>query len=523
MKASSFLATLTAITCWGQVSFDRIRNADSEPGNWLTYSRTYSGQRFTPLRQITAANVAQLRAAWVYQIQQPGKFSTSPIVIDGIMYITEPGGEIAAIDGLTGRPLWRYARRPPPDHRACCGAANRGLAVLNDLLFVGTLDSHLLAIDLHTGKLRWDTVVADYKSGHAITVAPLAFGDKVVVGIAGGEFGVRGFLDAYDAKTGRRVWRFWTIPGPGDAGNDSWEGESWKTGGASTWITGSYDPVLNTVYWGTGNPGPDYDGDARKGDNLYSCSLIALDADTGKLRWHFQFTPHDVNDWDSAHTPILVDTKDRKLVVVANRNGFYYVLDRATGEFIRASQFGRQTWASGIDNKGRPARLPNTEPTAEGRMVFPGFHGATNWFSASFSPFTGLLYVAVREEPAVFVKEKTPYSPGRWFGGGNPRGVPKLEPTGSIRALDHLTGKLAWEFPLKSPPWAGLMATAGGIVFGGSSEGMFYALDAAKGTPLWHFGTGAPIFANPVSFLVNGRQHVAIASGNALFAFALPE
>jgi alcohol dehydrogenase (cytochrome c) len=280
---------------------------------------------------------------------------------------------------------------------------------------------------------------------------------------------------------------------------------------------------LNLVFWGTGNPGPDYNGDMRKGDNLYACSMVALDADTGRLRWHFQFTPHDMHDWDSTHVPMLVDANQRKLVLVANRNGFYYVLDRVTGEFLRGVQYGKQTWASGLDAKGRPVRLPDTEPNNSGRVVYPGFHGATNWFSPSFSPLTGLVYVAVREEPAVFVKENVVHKPGQWFSGGNPRGVPGIEPTGSIRALEHATGKLVWEFPLKSPPWAGLMATAGGVVFGGSSEGQFYALDAANGKPLWNFGTGGPIFANPVSFLVDGRQHVAIAAGHTLFAFSLPE
>jgi alcohol dehydrogenase (cytochrome c) len=522
MNPRVMLLAGAAAAAVAQIAPERILHADREPGNWLTYSRTFTGHRFTPLDQITAANVARLQAAWAHQIQQPGKFSTSPLVIEGVLYITEPGGEVVALDGRTGRPLWRFGRRPPPDMRACCGAANRGMAVLNDLLFVGTLDAHLLALDLQTGKLRWDTVVEDYRGGYAITGAPLAFGDKVVIGIAGGELGVRGLLDAYDAKTGRRLWRFWTVPGPGEPGNESWHGESWKTGGAPTWITGSYDPALNLVYWGTGNPGPDYNGDARKGDNLYACSLVALDADTGKLRWHFQFTPHDVNDWDSTHVPMLVDSAGRKLVVIANRNGFYYVLDRVTGEFLRGVPFGKQTWADGLDTQGRPIRRPDADPTPEGRMVYPGFHGVTNWFSPSFSPLTGLVYVAVREEPAIFTRDDSTYARGQWFAGGNPRGVPKLEPTGSIRALQHAGGELRWEFPLKSPPWAGLMSTAGGVVFGGSSEGMFFALDAATGKPLWHFGTGGPIFANPVSFLVNGRQHVAIAAGNALFAFALP-
>lgn len=512
---------VAAIAC-AQAPYDRIRNADAEPGNWLTYSRAYNGQRYSPLAQITAANVSSLRAAWVYQTAQQAKFSVSPIVIDGVVYISEQPGDVVALDGRTGRPLWRFTRRVA-DHRACCGAANRGLAVLDDMLYVGTLDAHLLAIDLHTGKLRWDTVVADFREGYAITVAPLALRDRVIVGVAGGEIGIRGFLDAYDAKTGRRAWRFWTVPGPGEPGHETWEKDSWKTGGAPTWITGSYDPQLNLIYWGTGNPGPDYNGDNRKGDNLYACSLLALDGDTGRPRWHFQFTPHDLHDWDSTHVPVLFEDGERKLVAVANRNGFYYVLDRATGEFLRGVPYGKQTWASGLDAKGRPIRLPGTEPVPSGRVVYPGFHGVTNWFSPSYSPLTKMVYVGVREEPAVFVKENDSYKPGQWFSGGNPGGVAKIEPSGSIRALESVSGRLVWEFPLKSPPWAGLMATAGGVVFGGSSEGLFYALDAAGGKPLWHFPTGGAIFANPVSFLVNGRQHVAIAAGSGLFAFALPD
>src|SRR5215472_5365562 len=379
MKRPVTLMMAAAVLAWAQITPERIRSADREPGNWLTYSRSYNGQRYTPLVEITTANVGRLQAAWTYQIQQPGKFSASPIVIDGVLYITEPGGEVVALDGLTGRPVWRYGRRPPPDLHVCCGAANRGLAVLNDLLFVGTLDSHLLAIDLHTGKLRWDTVVADYRTGHAITVAPLAFGDKVVVGIAGGEFGIRGFLDAYDANTGHLAWRFWTVPGPGEAGHETWQGESWKTGGASTWITGAYDPELNLIYWGTGNPGPDWNGDARPGDNLYTCSLLAIDAATGKMKWHFQFTPHDVHDWDSNQIPVLIDIdwqgRPRKVVAMANRNAFYYLLDRVTGEFLLGEAYAKQTWAKGLDAKGRPIVLPNTEPTIDGNLVWPSLQG----------------------------------------------------------------------------------------------------------------------------------------------------
>jgi len=509
----------------GQVPYERILRAESEPGNWLTYSGNYQGSRHSLLKQINTANVSGLKAVWVYQSRDPGKLETSPIVVDGIMYITERPSVVTALDVRTGRPLWSYQRQLPRDIRACCGGGNRGLAILGDALFWGTLDSRLVALDSRTGKVRWEVVVADYKLGHAITVAPLAVKDKVIVGIAGGEYGVRGLLDAYDAKSGKRVWRFWTVPAPGEPGSETWSGDSWKTGGATTWVTGSYDPELNLIYWGTGNPGPDYNGDVRLGNNLYANSLVALEADTGKLKWYFQFTPHDEHDWDANHVPVLVDAmiggRPRKLVAEANRNGFYYVLDRQTGEFLVGAPFAKQTWAEGLDAQGKPILLPDKRPTAEGNVVYPGLHGGTNWFSPSYSPTTRLFYVATREEGTIFYKEKADYKPGEWFTAGGIRGIPRVEPTGSVKALEVETGKLRWEFKLQSPPWAGLLSTAGGLVFGGSSEGYFFALDAESGKPLWRFPTGGPIFANPVSFMVNEKQHVAIAAGQALFAFAL--
>ena len=524
MKTLVLLLLFTQVAI-GQVSYERLLRAEAEPGNWLTYSGNYQGHRHSALKQINAANVARLRPVWVYQSRDPGKFSTSPIVVDGVLYITERPNIVTALDGGTGRPLWTYQRALPPDLRACCGATNRGLAILGDTLFLGTLDAHLVALDVRTGKLRWDAVVANYKIGYAITVAPLAVKDKVIVGVAGGEYGIRGLLDAYDAKTGQLVWRFWTAPGPGEPGHETWEGESWKTGGASTWITGSYDPELNLIYWGTGNPGPDYDGDVRKGDNLYANSLVALDADTGKLKWHFQFTPHDVHDWDACHVPAILEGvaggHRRKLVVEANRNGFYYALDRETGEFLNGVPFAKQTWAQGLDARGKPIRLPHTAPTLEGRVIYPGMHGGTNWFSPSYSPLTRLFYVAMREEGVTFYQTKQTYRAGEWFSAGGISGIAGVEPTGSIKALEVETGKLRWEFKLHSPPWAGLLSTAGGLVFGGSSEGLFFALDAGSGKSLWHFPTGGPIYANPISFLVDGKQHVTIAAGNAIFAFAL--
>ncbi len=524
MRAVALLAA-AAIAAQAQAPYERIRNAGSEPGNWLTYSGTYAGHRFSALNQITPANVAALKPVWVYQASDLNKFETSPIVMDGIVYISEPRSGAAALDARTGRPLWFYRRNLPKDIRPCCGEVNRGLAVLGDALFLGTLDGRLIALDRRTGRMLWDVEVADYKSGYSITVAPLAVKDKIVTGVSGGELGVRGLIDAYDAKSGKRVWRFWTVPGPGEPGHDTWSGDSWKTGSAATWVTGAFDPDANLIYWGTGNPGPDYNGVVRGGDNLYASSLVALDADTGKLKWHFQFTPHDVHDWDATHVPVLVDAPvrgaPRKLALVANRNGFYYVLDRLSGQFMAGAQFAKQTWAQGLDDRGKPVLLPGKDPTAEGNPVYPGMHGGTNWFSPSYSPKTGLLYVATREEGTRFYMEKDEYSPGNWYAGGGIAGIPGIEPTGSIKALRADTGAIAWEFKLKSPPWAGLLSTGGGLVFGGSSEGFFFALDAASGKPLWKFPTGGPIFANPISFLSDGKQHIAIAAGHALFVFAL--
>jgi alcohol dehydrogenase (cytochrome c) len=510
----------------GQVPYERIRRAESEPGNWLTYSGNHQSHRHSLLTQINPRNIARLKPAWVYQIRNAGEVETSPIVLDGVLYITEKPNVVTALDGKTGRPLWSYRRALPTGIPACCGPVNRGVAILDDLLFLGTYDAHLVALDLRTGKERWDVIVGDYKVSHTITVAPLAVKDKVIVGIAGGDWGIRGFLDAYDAKTGERSWRLWTVPGPGEPGSETWAGDSWKTGGATTWVTGSYDPELNLIYWGTGNPGPDYNGDVRAGDNLYSASLLAIDADSGKLRWHFQFTPHDVHDWDSNQVPVLMDGvvngRRRKLVLQANRNAFYYVLDRTTGEFLSGKPYVKQTWASGLDARGRPLVLPNTDPTPEGTLVYPGLGGGTNWYSPSYSPSTGLFYVPAQEDYGQFYyKLKAEYVPGSIFESGGTRDLAGVEHYGAIKALEAETGKLCWEFRLHTPSSAGVLSTAGGLVFTGTREGWFFALDAASGKPLWHFQTGGEIGASPVSFLVDQKQHIAIAAGQALFVFAL--
>ena len=509
-----------------QVPYKRIVNAASEPGNWLTYSGNYQAHRFSQLREITPQNVSRLRPAWVYQSAARSRFETSPIVVDGIMYVTEPPTKIAALDIRTGRSLWTWQRKMPQLIKTIgFGPTNRGVAILDDTVYIGTLDCFLVALDAKSGAVRWETKVADNNTGHSITAAPLAIDGKIIVGISGGEAGIRGFLDAYDAKTGKLAWRLWTIPGPGEPGHDTWKGDSWKTGGAPTWVTGSYDPELNLIYWGTGNPGPDWNGDPRPGDNLYSCSLLAVDASTGKLKWHFQFTPHDVHDWDATEIPVLLNAeiggRRRNLIAMANRNAFFYLLDRATGEYLLGTAYAKQTWAKGLDGRGRPIVLPDTEPTVEGNLIWPSLQGATNWFSPSYSPDTKLFYVSVREMGAYYYKGEAVYKPGTFFAGGGERALEGDKASGAIRDLEVETGKVKWEFTLKSPPWAGVLSTAGGVVFGGSDEGNFFALDALSGKELWDFQTGGAIAANPISFLIDGKQHVAIAAGHSLFVFGL--
>jgi alcohol dehydrogenase (cytochrome c) len=517
----------TALALAAQVPYERILNAAREPGNWLTYSGTYNAQRYSTLNQITRENVGRLRVAWIYQVGSRHKLETSSLVFDGVMYISEPPSDVTALDLKTGRPIWSYHRTLPAGVIACCGQVNRGVAVLDDQLFVGTIDAHIVALDLKTGRVRWDTKVADYKHAYSITAAPLALKDKIIVGVAGAEYGIRGFLDAYDAKSGKRVWRFWTVPGPGEPGNETWSGDSWKMGGAPTWVTGAYDPKANLLYWGTGNPSPDFVGDTRAGDNLYSDCVIALDPDTGKLKWHFQFVPHDVNDMDSNQVPVLLDavykSVPRKLMLFANRNAFYYVLDRITGEFLSAAPFARQNWAKEIDARGRPVPNPDTVPNLKGAVVYPDDDGSAKWFSPASSPQTYLFYLTVRVNGRVYFRTDAAYESGRMFTGAAHRGVPGEEPWGALRALDPLTGEKRWEFRLLTPPWSGVMATAGGLVFSGAMEGDFFALDAVTGKPLWRFQTGGAIWANPISYLSEGKQYVAIAAGSSLIVFALPE
>ncbi|MGH9392224.1 MAG: pyrroloquinoline quinone-dependent dehydrogenase [Vicinamibacteria bacterium] len=536
MTRSLFLLILCASTARAQLTPERLLGAEKEPGNWLTYSGNYKSWRFSPLDRITRENVHQLRLKWVHQMRNP-QVETTPLVVDGVLYLTEPPNDVAALDAETGRVFWRYRRSLPTDLRACCGKVNRGLAMQGESLFMGTLDAHLIALDARTGDLVWDVEVADYRKGYSITGAPLAVKNRIVTGIAGGEYGIRGFLDAYDAQTGERKWRFYTSPVPGEAGNETWEGDSWKTGGAPTWVTGSYDPELNLIVWGTGNPSPDWNGDDRDGDNLYSDSAIALDADTGELKWHFQFVPHDVHDWDAVQVPVLVDGdwegRPRRLVYWAHRGGFYYVLDRTTGQFLFGTPFAKVTWASGLDENGRPIRNPGIDPTEEGVSLWPGVQGATNWYSPSYSPATGLFYLSAWENKGIYRKDDAEYNAGDlYLGGGIEFELPEEPGYGAVRALDPKTGRKVWDFELVGKPWSGVLSTASKLVFAGSHEGYFYALDGESGRELWRvylggsdLGSlgGAAMSTSPITYLVNGRQHVSMASGHALFTFELDE
>jgi alcohol dehydrogenase (cytochrome c) len=519
-----WIAVSIALTSIAQVPFERIATADKEPGNWLTYSGNYLGQRFSPLAELSPANVSKLHVRWAYQFPN-GRTEVSPIVVDGVMYITGPN-TAAALDVRTGRELWTWKRPIPNDYNSIgYGHTNRGPAILDDTLYVGTLDCVLVALDIHSGIERWATRVDDYKTGYSMTLAPLAIRGKVVIGVSGGEAGIRGFVDAYDAKTGKRAWRFYTVPGPGEPGHETWTEPAWKTGGGSTWVTGSYDAAANVVYWGVGNPAPDWNGDSRPGKNLYTCSLVALDGASGALKWFFQFTPHDTHDWDSAHVPVLFDAtvrgRKRRLIAMANRNAFYYVLDRESGEFIAGQAYTKQTWAKGLDDQGHAMELPGNTPTEEGNLIWPNLNGGTVWFSPSFSPVNNLFYVAVRELGSRYYKRQADYKPGTFFAGGGEDEIPKDDQSGAVRALDPTSGRMQWEFKLKQAPWAGVMSTGGGVVFGGSFEGVFFALDAATGKPLWDFQTGGPIAANPISFNIEGHQHVAIAADRVLFVFGL--
>jgi alcohol dehydrogenase (cytochrome c) len=507
------------------VRYEEIRNADQIPGRWLTYSGSYDGHRFSLNSQITPANAGGLRLLWArqYSTSEPS-IQTSPLVVDGYMFVTVPPNRVEALNAKTGALIWAYDRDLPEDLSLCCGYVNRGLAILGSTLFLGTLDAHLVALDVNTGRVSWDVEVADSKTGYSITGAPLTLKNIVITGVAGGEFGIRGFIEARDAANGKKVWRFDTIPQPGQPGADTWEGSSGGTRGGPTWLTGSFDPDTNLIYWPTGNPSPNFDGDPRGGDNLYTNSVVALDADHGTLRWYFQFTPHDVFDWDATEIVILLDGnlagKRERLLAQANRNGFFYLLDARTGLFRLAKPFARQTWADGIDSHGRPKANPATYPTEKGTTVYPGIGGGANWQSPSYSPVTGLMYVPFVDWGGMFYKTSVEYHPGERFEGGSFQYFAPESSQAAVRALNPVTGEVQWEYRNSATNNGGLLSTGGGVVFGAQDQ-TFFALNAKTGQELWRVITGGRIRAAPITFLYEGNQMVTIAAGHDILTFGL--
>ncbi len=459
------MASGAAPSLRAQVTPQRLLDSGKEPQNWLMYSGDYAGRRFSALEQINTSNAGMLVPKWAYQTMAGGKFETTALVVDGILYGTGQDNRAFALDARSGRPIWQYQRALPVDIRPCCGRVNRGLAIL----------------------------------------------------------GIRGFIDAYDAATGERKWRFYTVPGPGEPGNETWEGESWKIGGAPAWITGTYDPATNTTFWTTGNPSPSNRGEGRAGDNLYSNSLLALDPETGRLKWYFQFSKHDDHDYDATQVPVIVDQGERHLILQANRNGFFYVIDRTSGKLVSANPFAKVTWSDSKDASGAPIARKDASPTLEGNRVCPGAAGATNWMSPTYDPQTQLFYVTAREQCDVFSTAPQAYEAGHAYYGSayfpNDDAAPF---TGALRALDPNSGKIKWEWKHPSPTWSGVLSTAGGLVFTGDAEGNFIALEAASGKALWHFQCGASVYSSPMSFAIDGKQYVAVAAGSALFTFALP-
>jgi alcohol dehydrogenase (cytochrome c) len=529
-----------------QITYDRLLRAAQEPQNWLTYSGGYSSLRHSLLRQIDPTNVKNLEQKWVFQVDSSlQNFEATPLVVDGVMYFTQPINDVVALDAKTGRVFWIFRHNLPPDIKPCCGSVNRGVAILGDLLFYGTLDGQLIALDTKSGRPVWTVTVApDYATGYSLTMAPLIIKDKVVIGIAGGEFGIAGFIAAFEASSGKQAWRFNTIPGPGEPGHDSWAEEAWKHGGAPVWLTGSYDPVLNLTYWGVGNPGPDWNPKQREGDNLYSSSVVALDADTGKLRWHYQFTPNDGYDYDSVQIPVLVDTdwsgSPRKLMLWGNRNGNFYVLDRTNGRFLLGKPFVKVNWMSGFTPTGRP--IQTQQPG--GMPTFPGNQGGTNWYSPSYSPRTGLFYLSIWDDyGSIYSPQQAEYRAGQVFGGGFPRpfgpvpaapAVPTLRRGpinnwteavghGAVIAIDPHTGDRKWTYNMTDVTDSGIVTTATDLLFTGGREGYFQALDARNGQILWKSNLGGQMAAGPMTYSVDGKQYVAIAAGHGVFAFGLRE
>ncbi len=527
------------------VTSERLMRARSEPQNWLTYYGAYDGQRYSTLDQINTGNVKNLKPAWVFQYGVIGlhatpathSFEAAPIVVDGVMYVSGWDGYVWALDAATGNLLWQYQHAIPLDTPLCCGNVNRGVAVAKGKVFVATANGHLLALDATNGKPVWDKTWCDVRAGESATMAPLVVKNLVIVGSSGAEYGVRGHIDAFDLDSGQRVWRRYNVPKPGEPGGDTWgRGDAWTRGGGSAWITGSYDPELDLVYWGTGNPGPDFDGSVRPGNNLYTCSVVAFDPDDGQLRWHYQWTPHDVWDYDGINENILFDQGGQKLLAHFDKNGYLFILDRTNGKLVRVTKFARADWADISELTGRVT--VHKIPTPQGVDINPGPAGAKEWPHAAYSPKTGLLYTPVIEATANFKLLPNEFRESMPYWGGNVKVTEKN--WGEIKAFDPATGKQVWAWKNEHPMLGSILATAGDLIFTGEPTGEFDAFNARTGELLWQFQTGSGIHSNPVTYSINGKQYIAVPSGwggwiegfapqlfgqprgNALFVFALP-
>jgi alcohol dehydrogenase (cytochrome c) len=496
--------------------------------NWTSYNGDYTGRRYSSLHDITADNVARLRASWIFHASNSARLEVTPVVVRGVMYVTS-ANDAFALDARTGRILWHH-ERPVSTGLLDDAAAhhNRGVGVWRNSLFMETDDAHLLCLDARSGRLLWDVTYADKTKHYGATSAPLVVKDEVIVGTSGGDSGVRGFLAAYDAATGQLKWRFWTIPAPGESGSASWPGDSFLHGGGTTWLPGTYDSELDTLYWTTGNPAPDFTGEPRPGDDLYTDCVLALDPATGTLKWYFQFTPHDLYDYDSNETPVLVDVKSngatQRLLVQANRNGFLYVLDRTNGKFLKTTPFvDKLNWAKTIDSAGRPV-LTGRIPSAEGTPICPGIDGATNWFSPSYSPDTGLFYVMALESCNLYFAHPQTFIQGTTFYGTGTKLAPDDHAQKILLAYSLSEGRIVWRYPQvgRGNSWGGTLATAGELVFFGNDAGALEAVAARTGRALWQFNTGQTFRASPMSYAVDGVQYIAVAAGSDVISFSLP-
>lgn len=519
-----FLVSLLAVACggkevdWTYVGEDRLLNGEKDPNNWLMVNRTYDSKRYSPLTQITTRNVNNLVLKWTFPMDGDARQESTPIVNNGIMIVTGPWSKLYALDARTGTLLWMHTAELPDDLPGllCCKGVNRGVAVLGDTIFWARLDAHLLALEAKTGKVVWDVSVEDYKAGYTSTGAPLIVKGKVVIGIAGSEFGLRGFIQAFNAGSGHSVWKTYTVPAPGEPGSETWPkgSDAWKHGGGATWVTGSYDPELNVIYWGTGNAGPVFHGDVRTGDNLYTAAVLALDADTGRIKWYFQWTPHDVWDYDGVNEMILVDNVRRpdgttveKGLIHADKNGHFYLLDRTNGKFISARTFVR------VDTIKVSPKTGKVTPLKWAKIDQPVVacpYTGKDWQPMSYNPNTGMAYVPAWEMCGRFFNRPMSYQKGKRYDAGDHK---KLPPAwGHITAIDVGSGQTVWEHVTKFPMFAGTMTTASALVFAGNPEGELMALEAKTGKLLWRFGTGAGIVSAPMTFAIDGKQYIAVVS-----------